>query len=177
MAFRIVDFPLPFGPSSPTNWPSLTARSMPVTMRRPARSTRQRSSLQAHCVAPYRVGAAADGAIRVGAPMNAVITPIGISCGQRCAGQQVAHDHEAGAEQHADRQHPAVIGADHEADDVRDDQADEADHPADRDRDPGHQRGDQEQVPAQPGHVHAQRRQAGSAPMASAFRVRPCAIR
>ena len=52
MALRIVDFPLPFGPSSPAKLPSGTVKPMPVTIRRPLMSTDRSCSSQAHPVAP-----------------------------------------------------------------------------------------------------------------------------
>ena len=65
--------------------------------------------------------------------------------------------HERRPEQHADRQHPAVVGSDHQPDDVGDDQADEPDHPAHRHGHADHQRGDDEQVAAQAGDVDTER--------------------
>ena len=90
--------------------------------------------------------------------MKAVMTPMGISWGETMVrASKVANHHERRPEQDAHGQHPTVIGADHQPDDVGNDQPDETDHPADRHRHAHHQRGDDEQVPAQPGHVDAQR--------------------
>jgi hypothetical protein len=84
--------------------------------------------------------------------------PDGSSQDELNAVNQVAENHERGAEQHPGREHAPVVRTDHEPHDVRHDQADEPDDTADRDRDPGHQRGDKEQVPSQPPDIDAQRR-------------------
>ena len=69
-----------------------------------------------------------------GAPISAVITPIGTSAGA-CDGSRhdVGEHQERGAADHRDRQQHAVARPGGEPDRVRHDDADEADQPADRD--------------------------------------------
>ena len=61
--------------------------------------------------------------------------------------EHVAADQERRAEERRRRQHEAVIGADHQPDQVRDDDADEADRAADRDRGAGGERRAEERDP------------------------------
>ena len=76
-----------------------------------------------------------------GPPMSAVITPTGSSTGAMTVrASDVAGHQERRAEQRRRRKHDPVIGADHQAHQVRHDDADEADRAADRYRGAGCQR-------------------------------------
>ena len=72
-------------------------------------------------------------------------------------GEDVAADEKRGAEQRRRRQHDAMIGADHQPDQVRDDDADETDRAADRDRGAGRQRRAEEREPLRARDVDAAR--------------------
>ena len=127
-------------------------------MRRPPMSTERPTRLEAHRGGPVEVGAPADEKDQHRGADEGGDDPDGHLLGSDDgAGQQVAHHHERGAEEHADGQHPAVIGADQEPDDVGHDQTDESDDPAHGHRHADHERGDDEEVPAHAVHVDPER--------------------
>src|SRR6202042_385669 len=105
MVLRIVDLPLPLGPSSPTNCPSPTAMLMSLTMRRPVMSTDTPSSRRLTVLPslgrPVPVGPPPDEEQqRRRADERGDDTHRHLLRGDDGPDQQVADDHERGAEQH-----------------------------------------------------------------------------
>ena len=73
--------------------------------------------------------------MNTGAPMTAVMMPTSISSGRAMTRPTMSRrDEQGGAGDGRERQQPAVVGADEQAAQVRDDESDERDRPGDRGR-------------------------------------------
>ena len=147
-----VDLPAPFGPTIATISPASTRRSIrrrAASRRRPHRD-RLRFEHGGH--RPHQPALAQQQRRgRTARRSTAVRMPIGSSAGATMVRASVsAPTSSTRAEQHRGRQQQAVAGPDHQPQQMRHDDADEADHAGDRDRGARHRRHQHDRDPLQP---------------------------